>query len=421
MQLKHGGLNAAALAMLGLAAPAGAQSGEPGWVFDTSTLVYSEAGGRVQAVEPKLRATRDFGGERLFSAGITLDALTGASPNGAAPADTPQTFTTPSGNSSYTTAPGDKPLDDTFRDTRVALDGSYSFPLGTRDRIATSLSVSKEYDYLSYAAGATYSRDFNLRNTTLSLGLNLGQDQIDPEGGIPQPLSLMPPPDTPLGARASGDSKTVVDLLASVTQVLSPQSLAVFSYSFSASSGYLSDPYKLLSVVNANGDPLRYVYESRPDSRTKHALYAQYKRFVFDRDVWDFSLRFMTDDWGVVSQTLDTTYRWNFSESRYLEPHLRYYRQGEADFYRAALFDGEEAAFQAASADPRLGRFDALTVGLKYGQTLRSGNQWSVRLEGYTQFGKTSGLPANAPTLSRFNLEPELDAVMLTAGYRFHW
>ena len=422
MQLKHSPLNAAALALLGLSGHASGQTAEPGWEFDTSTLVYSEADSRVQAIEPKLRATRYGDDGQILSAAVTVDVLTGASPNGAAPASAPQTFSRPSGNGQYTAAPGETPLDDTFHDTRVALDGSYTRPLGSRNAVTISANASNEFDYTSFGGGATFSRDFNLKNTSVSVGFNFASDSIDPEGGVPVGLSRVPAPGAPTGRDAGTESKTITDLLASVTQVLSPESLAVFSYSMSLSDGYQTDPYKLLSVVGTDGEPLRYAYEARPDERTKHAVYGQYKRFVFDRDVWDISLRLMTDDWGIVSQTLDTTYRWNFSERRYLEPHLRYYRQSEADFYRAALFDGEENALQFASADQRLGQFDALTVGLKYGQTLDSGNSWSVRLEGYTQLGKTAGVPEQAAAgLSKFDLEPELTAVMLTAGYRFRW
>jgi hypothetical protein len=422
MQLKHSPLNAAALALLGLSGQASGQTTEPGWEFDTATLAYSEANGRVQAIEPKLRATRYGKDGQVLSGAVTVDVLTGASPNGAAPASTPQTFSRPSGNGQYTVAPGETPLDDTFHDTRVALDGSYTLPLSPRNTLSVSLNGSNEFDYTSFGGGATLTRDFNLKNTSVSVGANFASDSIDPEGGIPVGLSRVPGPGEPTGRAESTESKTVTDLLASITQVLSPDSLAVFSYSMSLSDGYQSDPYKLLSVVGADGEPLRYAYDARPDERTKHALYGQYKRFVFERDVWDVSLRLMTDDWGIASQTLDTTYRWNFSERRYLEPHLRYYRQSEADFYRAALFDGEENLLEFASADQRLGQFDAITLGLKYGQTLDSGNSWSIRLEGYTQLGKTAGVPEQAAAgLSKFDLEPELTAVMLTAGYRFRW
>lgn len=413
-------LNAAALALLGLSQASAAADAAPGWTFDSSTLIYSETGGRVQAAEPRFRATRSRDNGRSLSVGLTLDALTGASPNGAAPASTPQTFTTPSGNGSYTIAAGETPLDDTFRDTRVALDASFSTPLGTRNTLTTTLFASNEYDYLSIGAGATIARDFNLRNTTVSLGVNLAQDRIDPVGGAPQPLSRMPAEGEPLGRGGGGESKTVVDVLASVTQVLSPVSLITLTASVSLSDGYLTDPYKILSVVGTDGEPLRYVYEARPDTRFKQALYGEYKRFVSDRDAWTLSLRLMSDDWGVFSQTVDSTYRWNFGARDYLEPHLRYYRQSEADFYRPALFDGQENQLGEASADPRLAAFDAITVGLKYGHTTQGGLPWWVRLEGYTQIGRAVGVPAEAADgLSKFNLEPELTAVMFTAGFRF--
>lgn len=429
MQLKRKALSAATAALLGTVGTASAA--EPGWSFDAASLVYSESGGRVQAFEPKFRATRDLGGERSYSFGLTLDVLTGASPSGAAPWSMPQTFTNPSGNGTYTADPGDTPLDDNFKDTRVAIDGAYSAPLTELLRWSGSLGVSKEYDYLSLYGGATLSRDFNQRNTTVAFGLNVEAASIDPDGGVPTPLTPMNTLGTRAGAKDS-DSKQVFDALLSVTQVLSSKSLGVFGYSLSQSSGYLTDPFKILSVVDSAAAPQDYIFESRPETRIKHAIYAQYKMFAFDRDVFDVSLRVMTDDWGIGSQTLDTTYRWNFSSTKYLEPHLRYYRQSEAEFYRSALMDTNTnpgtgpanvspEAVSFASADPRLGKFDAITVGLKYGHTLSSGNSWSTRLEAYMQAGKVAGLPVDATTaaLSQFDLKPELSALMLTFGYHF--
>ena len=63
------------------------------------------------------------------------------------------------------------------------------------------------------------------------------------------------------------------------------------NYSYSDSSGYLTDPYKILSVVDpVTGDTVErapasgvlgptgvYRYESRPDSRRKQGLYAELK------------------------------------------------------------------------------------------------------------------------------------------------
>ncbi|MGQ0587054.1 MAG: DUF3570 domain-containing protein [Gammaproteobacteria bacterium] len=417
-------LAAATLGLLGVAAaaPAAAQDEPPEppmrrWVFDTGLLLYSESDSRVQAAEPVIYATRDLGGDRKLAFKLVLDALTGATPSGATPASTPQTITQPSGRGTYTTAPDEVPLDDTFRDTRFALSGDYLAPLGDNGKVAFGLNASNEYDFFSSGANARYAHDFNQGNTTLSAGLSYEADEISPVGRVPEPLGVVPPPGGLPAGRDASDSRDVVDVLVGLTQVLDPLSLVQLNYSLSSSSGYHTDPYKILSVVDASGEPLRYVYESRPDARSKHALFARYKRFVLARDVVDASYRYLTDDWGVQSHTMDATYRWNYSGSRYLEPHLRWYTQREADFYRAALFDGEEATLQHASADPRLGAFDGITVGLAYGRA-----DWSVRLEYYMQSGKAAGVPAQAAAgLAKFDLEPDLTALTSTFTYRFSW
>ena len=419
MQLKKPSpLAAAALSLLGVAAPA--QAEDHGWVIDTGTLIYSETDGRVQAIEPKVVASKDLGDDRSVQVGLTLDALTGASPNGAAPAAQAQTFTRPSGSGSYTVPAGELPLDDTFRDTRVALDANYVRPWG-QDRVNVGLALSKEYDYLSLGLSGGWSHDFNAKSTTLSISGGIASDQMNPEGGVPMGLQRQDGGGTPNRA-GDRDSKQVNDLVIGLTQVLTPESLVQFNYSFSHSSGYLNDPFKFLSVVDVNGVPQQYVFENRPDTRTKHALYGQYKRFVRDRDVLDASYRFLTDDWGITSHTFDLAYRWNLSESRYWEPHVRLYQQSEAGFYHSALFSGEESQLAEASSDPRLGAYTGLTLGLKYGTTLANGNPLSFRLEFYTQQGKAEGVPVQAAAaLSQFDLEPTLDAAMLTVGYRFKW
>ena len=63
------------------------------------------------------------------------------------------------------------------------------------------------------------------------------------------------------GASAAGrsidDTKDVFDLVVGVTQVVSRNFLFQVNYSFSDSSGYLNDPYKILSVVDGlTGDPV---------------------------------------------------------------------------------------------------------------------------------------------------------------------
>lgn len=437
MQLKRQpccSLAAAAVALLG-GAPAAAQA-QPllgsGWTFDTATLFYAEGNGRVKAFEPKLNITKDLGDDRnvLFSG--TIDVVSGATPNGAAPAAQPQTFSKPSGSSGgYTVAPYQLPKDPTFEDQREAAQLGYSFRIGSTDHFNVSASVSTEHDYFSLGAGTGWAHDLNGGNTTLGAALSYSDDTVSPIGGAPMPLSRLAAPASGGDGGGEGEGggtsvgpahkgKQVVEAMVGVTQLISPESLMQLNYSLDRESGYLNDPYKILSVVDPSANPLYYVYEERPGHRLRQTAYFQFKQAVRTSDVADLSYRFMTDNWGIRSHTADLSYRWRFTSMQYLEPHLRWYRQNQASFYHAALDQGQETQLSSASADPRLGAFDAYTGGLKYGDTLRNGWSWSIRLEYYSQRGRVTGLPpAAGAALSQFNLAPSLTATWAILGFSF--
>ena len=95
---------------------------------------------------------RDFDDDRYLSLDLTADTLTGASPSGAIALDGPQTFTSPSGDAVYTTAAGQVPLDDTFLDTRFALDVSWTQPFARLYTLSAGLGFSTEYDYTHLGA-----------------------------------------------------------------------------------------------------------------------------------------------------------------------------------------------------------------------------------------------------------------------------
>lgn len=423
-------LAAATCTLLGAAPAAPVQADEsPGWSFDTALLYYGESDDRVQDASLNLLAKRSFFDDRTLTLGLTVDALTGASPSGAIPQDFPQTFTRPSGNDVYTVPAGELPLDDTFRDTRVALSASWEQPFARLYRGSVGVTASDEYDYTHLGINARLARDFNQRNTTLSFGVAFAQDDISPVGGTPVPLSPMLDV-SDLGNRGGDESKDVVDAVIGVTQVVSRNLLVQLNYSYSDASGYLTDPYKILTLVDGvTGDAVpragtpgvqgpshEYRFESRPDARTKHSLYGQAK-YYWRGNVLDASYRYMTDDWEIDSHTLDLRFRMPWRASHYIEPHFRYYSQSEADFFHVSLADNEPLPLHATN-DYRLGNFDALTAGLKYGWETSGGNEWSMRLEWYMQRGDLdeSDLIGNQAGLVEY---PDLDAVIFQVGYRF--
>ena len=418
-------LAAATCALLGQTSPrtVDAQELAP-WTVDTSFLIYSESDRRVQDLSLNGLARKELREDSFLDLTFALDTLTGASPNGAAPSNVVQTFTRPSGNGSYTIGGGSAPLDDTFQDTREAFSASWEWPLTRLTLLNVGASLSDEFDYTHLGVNAKLARDFNNRNTTLSFGLALASDTIDPVGGEPVPLAPMLGQGNSANKRGD-DSKDVTDFLIGVTQVINRKTLVQLNYSLSNSDGYLTDPYKILSVVDpVTGSPVagpagsglfRYLYESRPDSREKQSLFGLVKH-DFDGNVLEASYRYMTDDWGVDSHTFDVHYRWNLKDGRYLQPHVRYYTQSAADFYHTVLFNGRPVP-QFATADYRLGEFDGITFGVKYGMPTKNG-EWSARLEWYQQTGNADPA-ARVGVLTNLDLYPDLNALIAQVSYKF--
>lgn len=419
-------LAAATCALLGQATPheARAQELHEPWDIDTSMLIYSESDGRVRDVSINALARKELREGAFLGLTLALDSLTGASPSGAVPYTGVQTFTRPSGNEAYTISAGAQPLDTTFHDSRTAFSGSWQWPVTRLSLLNVGASLSSEFDYEHFGVDAQLAHDFNNRNTTLSFGVALANDSVDPVGGAPIALAPM------LGVgdhanKRGDDSKDVTDFLVGITQVLNRRTILQLNYSLSSSDGYLTDPYKVLSVVDpVTGNPVagpagsglfRYLYESRPDTREKQSLFGLIKR-DFDGNVLEASYRYMTDDWDVDSHTFEVRYRWNLADGKYLQPHVRLYQQTAASFYRRVLFDGA-AVPTYATADYRLGEFEGLTFGVKYGQETRRG-EWSGRLEYYRQTS-TVDSTAQVGVLRGLDLFPDLNALIAQFSYRF--
>ena len=420
-------LAAAACALLGNNSQAGVLDYDLGgseWDSEAAFLFYTESDGRVSAVAPAIQLTRNIDTDEFQTFRLTVDSLTGASPSGAVPSNNAQTFTGPSGNNNYTIAGNQAPLDSSFKDTRVAFNAGWERPLGEQNTLTVGGNFSKEYDYISLGLNTRFARYFNQKNTTLSAGVSLASDTISAVGGTPLVFDNMPTvrdSQSDTQPERSGDqTKTVTDLLFGLTQIIDRDSVVQFSVGLSQSDGYQNDPYKVISVVDSNGDPViadtasnlsLALYESRPARRARQSLYLQYKR-NFNGSVLDTSYRYMQDDWKVRSHTLDFSYRMSVGSGGWLQPRFRFYTQDEAEFYTPYFRDGqqpsagEDATY--ASSDYRLGPMDATTAGISYG---RDGSRpWHVTLEYYLQ---TPSEPTDKfGALENLTLSPELKAVI---------
>ena len=285
-------------------------------------------------------------------------------------------------------------------------------PQRATSKINGGVAYSKEHDYRSESVNAGIAQDFNGHNTTLSAAVNYESNLSFPIGGTPTPLSQM-------NGNLKGPDATLreVDCVVGITQVMNRRWLATVSYSYSDEHGYQADPYKLISVVDpSSGQPSAQLYESRPELRRKQSIFLD-NRIHLSHDVLSASARGFKDDWGIKSLTLDLRYRLQPGTDWYLEPHLRYYTQGAADFIHYYLVGGEPLP-QYASADTRLAKFHAQTYGIKLGVPFSDTSEVNLRVEYYDQHG--NGSPAGAiGQLQQQNLFPDLKAYTVLLGYTF--
>jgi hypothetical protein len=390
------------------------------WSVD-SALAYYHEDGRIQAVEPVVDVAKVFADGQALNFNVTFDALSGASPNGALPSRAAQTFASPSGKAQhqYTTAAGQLPADPNYKDDRIAVGGSWTVPFTRVDQVSIGGKLSAEDDFFSATVNASIAHDFNDKNTTLSFGIDNEFDSIHPIGGAPVPGS-----DYELAEKQTGGkTKDGVGVLLGVTQVMTRNWLSEFNLSVDRFHGYLNDPYKFTSIINSSGGTTGYEFESRPDQRTRKSAYWENRVAWSSNFSTALSMRYMSDDWGVRSDTAQLHLRWTLSNrDRYIEPTIRWYRQTAADFYMPFILNSAPTATGYESSDSRLGAFRALTYGVKYAQKLpglgsRPESEISIRAEYYQQtFDERVAVPAG---LQGLDLYPGLKAVLVQIGWRF--
>ena len=417
-----GGLAAASCALFGTS-NVQANSELDAWKFDTALLIYSEVD-RVSAAEGVVSADKSFEDDKKLSLKFVFDTLTGASANGAVAQPYVQTFSRPSGKGQFDVKSGVTPLDDTFRDTRVQGNGSWSQPLNDEYDVSVGAHFSKEYDYLSLGVNAGISRDFNQQNTTLSAAFSYSADSIFPEGGRPLEFGSYAEFTGNPGQqniqfnqeKQKGDgSKDTLDLLVGVTQVINKNTLMQFNYSYSYSDGYHTDPFKMLSILDSQGYTQSLIYEKRPEERLKHNVFVRGK-YYNSGDILDLSYRYMQDDWKITSHTIDFRYRMPIAGAA-IEPHIRWYQQQAAEFYQPYMLETQVQP-EFASSDYRLGEMEAITVGVKYIDKMDNGNEYGLRFEYYLQSNKNAGYEAIG-VLNEVEYLPDVSAVIVQFSYSF--
>jgi hypothetical protein len=233
----------------------------------------------------------------------------------------------------------------TVKDERQDFLGTGSYYLDN-GRLSLRGGLSTENDYFSGNGGLEAAIDFNEKTTTLSSGFGFSFDTIEPTDA-----NLFP-------TRVEEEEKQSYSLFAAISQVLHREAALQSGLTFQHSTGFLSDPYKLVSVGGVN------LADSRPDTRNQLTWLTRYRHhFPRLEGSLHADYRFYFDDWEIYSHTLELAWYQALWERFRLIPSLRYYDQSQASFYApyflALPSDG------LASSDYRLSPYGAFSWKLK--------------------------------------------------------
>ena len=231
----------------------------------------------------------------------------------------------------------------TIRDRRNEVRAAWTQGTGSAGGTTYSLSYSGERDYHATAAGIERSQALS-EALTLGYGGSFSHDLISPF-------------DAALYDRIPHAQKNTASIFGSLAWILDRSSVLQAGVQLNSEHGYLSDPYKLVTVG------FQLLPDNRPDQRTAVAGLVRYRR-AFDgaNAALHLDYRYAQDSWGIVSHTLEASWYQTLPQRWDLVPAVRYYSQQEARFY--APFFTDAGAHNFYSSDYRLGTFGAWSLAL---------------------------------------------------------
>ena len=270
----------------------------------------------------------------------TIDAWSGATPNGLPPRHSSSTLPW------LSNVPEEIRKAGLFTLNKATQDHDFSFEYG----------ISDEPDYLSRSYAVQYSYKLAAETLIVTSGFSLQDDSVydDPNG-------------------IWVDKKTP-SISAGLTRILDKFTSISINLSYSWPSGFLNDSYKR-TPVDLQGTILLEP-ENRPDKRKIFIFYSELSRYLESLKTGiHLNYRYFQDDHDLSGHTFEIEGVRRLGEKWMLSPRYRFYTQNQASFYSAEIRKTEffntymtspnPSIGPFYSADHRLSTFDSHTLGLK--------------------------------------------------------
>jgi hypothetical protein len=242
-------------------------------------------------------------------------------------------------------------------DKRVDISGTGTYYVSSDTAVSGSVGFSKEEDYFALYGGMGIVLEFYNKHVTADFGVSFSSDKL-----TPTPAYAGNPAGT---ERIDEASKGTFSVYAGFTQVLNRTSTFQTGLSYTAKHGYLTDPYKLVTVFPEGtvfNDQLdittqRRENENRPIDKKQLAWVARYRLYLEPLSTaFHLDYRYYSDNWEVYSNTAEASLHWRWKRLL-LVGGYRYYTQTEASFYGIAFVGS--CLNEVCSSDYRLSEFEA--------------------------------------------------------------
>lgn len=316
--------------------------------------VTSGRGERFEVDTQQFRATQPFGDYNSFTADLSYEVMSGASPRFVQPDPSGRPVQVMSGAS----------IRDERKDVLLSLGRNQAHSTSS-----VSAGYSEERDYRAVNGGLDFAHELDDRVTTLSAGIGYSGDTLFPTQGTVATGTLH-------------DRRDATTAYAGYGRVLDAVTVVQTSLSYTLHRGYLSDPYKQAWIVSA----LNTVPDSRPSRRGQVAWLTRLRRFFSSTgSTLHADYRYYHDDWNVDAHTVEVSWYQRVGANIQIAPGLRYYSQSQASFYEP--YYNQPRADGLASSDYRLSPYGALSASLTASAEIRG---WGASLR-YERYDSDAG------------------------------
>jgi hypothetical protein len=208
--------------------------------------------------------------------------------------------------------------------------------------ISVTGGLSRENNYNSDYLAASIGKEFNKRNTNLTLSVSKAWDDV-------YSTKVGDPRDYP-------ESKDTTTIGMSLAQTLTPWTVAAIGHEYTIVDGYQAHPENVVMLSDGT-----FTDEIHPESRHRNASVLRINQYLPWKAAVHADYRYYTDSWGVDSHTYGLKYYQYLYDDLILRLRGRYYSQGAADFYS----EDPSPSDRFPTIDGKLREFDSITYGAK--------------------------------------------------------